>query len=210
MTRPCWFTLPLMLAALMITVAPCRAEAPSPPHVGDNAPNFTLTDLDGRRFTLADHIGARHTRPIVIEWFNPDCPFVKESHLTGSLKGLGASLSTDGVVWIAINSSAPGKQGHGRATNQAGKKRYAITYPILFDADGTVGQRYGATRTPEMIVISPSGEIIYRGAIDNTKGGDPGDVPKVINYVVDALKALRRGAKVAVPWVKPFGCSVKY
>lgn len=178
-----------------------------PARIGAPAPDFELPSLDGGKVKLSDHKG----KIVVLEWFNPDCPFVKKSHLEGSLRGLGARIVSDGVVWLAINSASSGKQGHGDEANREGKERYGIGYPILLDGEGKVGRAYGAERTPHMYVIDAQGVLVYRGAIDNSGGGDLDDAtPKLINYVSDALEAVREKRRPTQAETKAWGCSVKY
>lgn len=176
--------------------------------VGAPAPAFTLRDLDGHEVSLAQYRGKR----VVLEWFNEGCPFVDKSHTAGSLKTLAAEATAKGVVWLAINSSSEGKQGHGAEANRKGAERYHLAHPVLLDSDGVVGKRYGAKRTPQMFVIDEKGTLVYAGAIDNSpdaEGLSP-EGGKLVNYVTEALAALDAGKPVAVPETKPYGCSVKY
>ena len=119
-------------------VAEGRAE------VGKPAPDFALKDLDGKTWSLHELRG----KTVVLEWFNPECPFVRMSHTKGSLVGTAKRHTDLGVVWLAINSSAAGKQGNGLEKNLEGKKRYDLSHPILLDASGEVGRSFGATNTP--------------------------------------------------------------
>ena len=187
------------------------AAAPSaagPAQVGAPAPDFTLTDLDGKSVSLSEFRG----KTVVLEWFNPGCPFVRNSHTTGSLKGLAEKHATEGVVWLAINSGGAGKQGAGIEANREGVKQFGMQHPVLIDETGKVGQLYGAERTPHMYVINPAGVLVYKGAIDNSPDGE-GQSPeggKLVNYVDGAIGAIRSGAKVAPEETKAYGCSVKY
>jgi hypothetical protein len=184
------------------------AESAGPARVGEPAPDFTLSDLDGKAVSLSQFKG----KLVVLEWFNPGCPFVRASHTTGSLKGLAGRHAGDGVVWLAINSGGPGKQGHGADANRANSSQWGMEHPILVDETGKVGQLYGAERTPHMFVINPEGVLVYRGAIDNSPDGE-GQSPeggKLVNYVEGAISAVRTGAKVEPSETKPYGCSVKY
>jgi cytochrome oxidase Cu insertion factor (SCO1/SenC/PrrC family) len=176
--------------------------------VGATAPDFTLTDLDGHAVTLSKLKG----KTVVLEWFNPGCPFVRKSHTVGSLKDTPSRALGQGVVWIAVNSAAPGKQGSGADMNRKGATEFAMTYPILLDDNGNVGRAYGATNTPNMYVIDPQGTLVYRGAIDNSPDGE-GQSPtdgKLVNYVDDALAAVKAHQPVKVPETKAYGCGVKY
>jgi peroxiredoxin len=176
--------------------------------VGQPAPDFTLTELSGRRLSLHDFKGKR----VVLEWFNPRCPFINLAHTKGSLKGMAARVEAQGVVWLAVNSSGEGKQGFGAEENTAGKAKFGLDHPILLDPTGAVGHAYGATNTPHMFVIDEAGTLVYRGAIDNSPDGE-GESPtggKLVNYVDSALEALAAKRDVSVKETKAYGCSVKY
>ena len=87
-----------------------------------------------------------------------------------------------------------------------------MEHPVLLDESGTVGHVYGATNTPNMFVIDPQGTLVYRGAIDNSPDGE-GQSPtdgKLVNYVDEALAALKAHQPVKVPETKAYGCGVKY
>jgi peroxiredoxin len=136
--------------------------------VGEPAPAFTLPSVAGESISLADYAG----KTVVLEWFNPDCPFVKYAHGEGGpLASLGNEQSKAGVVWLAINSSAPGKQGAGVERNKQAQMEWKLEHPILIDEDGKVGRSYGAQTTPHMFVVDPSGKLIYAGALDNAPLG---------------------------------------
>jgi hypothetical protein len=113
---------------------------------------------------------------------------------------------------LAVNSNGSGKQGNGKEANKAGKKRFAMDYPILLDPTGEVGRLYGAERTPHMFVIDRAGTLVYEGAIDNTRGGDPDDAdpPPATNFVDAVLSSLLRKDIPIIQRTEPWGCSVKY
>src|SRR5690606_13798787 len=129
--------------------------------LGAEAPDFELTSLDGEKVKLSDYRG----KTVVLEWFNPQCPFVKQSHTEGTLKGMAKRYRDDGVVWLAINSNKAGSQGASVEAMKEGRESFGIDYPILLDPDGTVGKAYGAKHTPHMYVIHPDGRLVYRGAL---------------------------------------------
>ncbi len=197
---------------------PPAAAAPAPTgaatagaagiEVGKPAPDFTLTAYEGKAFHLADLRG----KTVVLEWFNPDCPFVKASHTKGSLNGLAKRWTDKGIVWLGIDSSAPGKQGHDPERVSLAKKAFGLDHPILADETGKVGHLYGATNTPHLFVIDAQGVLVYRGAIDNSPDGE-GESPaggKLVNYVDAALTSLAAGKPVETPATKAYGCGVKY
>ncbi|MDG2148293.1 MAG: redoxin domain-containing protein [Planctomycetota bacterium] len=167
--------------------------------------DFTLTDTDGKQHTLSDYVAAGDT--VVLEWFNPDCPFVKKYHEgDASMVEVYDDVKSGNLVWLAINSGAEGKQGAGLDRNKKAIADWGIPYPILLDMDGKVGRAYGAATTPHMFVISPKGELLYEGAIDDSKGRGESKT----NYVAKTLKEYRAGKPITVSKTKSFGCSVKY
>ncbi|TNF37788.1 MAG: redoxin domain-containing protein, partial [Deltaproteobacteria bacterium] len=188
-------------------VAPTEpAKAPEQATLGQLAPDFALTDTDGKAWKLSDHRG----KIVVIEWFNPGCPFVKYAYGDGPLKDLARRSTSDEVLWVNVNSGAPGKQGHGLEANQAAKTEWGIAHPILIDEDGAVGRRYDAKTTPGMVVVDKDGKLVYRGALDNAPLGRVEGDEAPVNYVSAALADLAAGRPVATPETTSYGCSVKY
>ena len=172
---------------------------------GTEAPDFTLQDTEGKTYHLADFVSGGKT--VVLEWFNPDCPFVRKHHEKNkTMAATYASHKGDQLVWLAINSGAPGKQGNGVARNRKAREDYGIAYPVLLDESGAVGRLYGAKTTPTMFVIV-GGKIAYDGAIDDNPS--PGTLGRT-NYVAAALDAVAAGSPVSVTETKSYGCSVKY
>ena len=196
-------TVPIFIG-LLLAASVCWAEAV----VGESAPDFTLTDMTGNARFLSEFKG----KFVVLEWVNPDCPFVRKHYDSGNMQQLQQTYTQRGVAWLSVNSSAPGKQGHLiPATAQAFvEQRQAHPTTLLLDPDGTVGRLYGAKTTPHMFVIDPNGIVLYAGAIDDIASPDPGDIPEAINYVATALNEAMRGESVTVPETRPYGCTVKY
>lgn len=176
--------------------------------VGKPAPDFSLKDLDGKTVTLSSFKGKK----VVLEWFNPGCPFVKASHTKGSLVSAAKKQQANGVVWLSINSGAEGKQGFGVDANKEGVKTFGMENPVLLDADGAVGHTYGATNTPHIMVVDEKGILVYRGAVDNSPDGEGQSAPdnKLVSYVDSALADISAGRPVATSETKAYGCSVKY
>jgi peroxiredoxin len=172
--------------------------------IGKPAPDFTLTDTAGREHHLAGYKG----KTVVLEWFNPDCPFVRKHHQKNkTMSTLSSRFASDDLVWLAVNSGAAGKQGSGVDRNKKAIEDYGIAYPVLLDESGTVGRMYGAKTTPHMYVIDAEGTLVYKGAIDdNSSPGTLGDT----NYVADCLTVIADGGHPEPMETKSYGCSVKY
>jgi len=176
--------------------------------VGQKAPDFTLTDTNGKTFTLAAALKQPGVKAVVLEWFNPDCPFVKKHHQANhTMQETLAKFSDKGVLWVAINSGAPGKEGAGLDRNKKAITEFGITYPVLMDENGAVGHMYDAKTTPHMFIIAADGTLVYAGAIDDDRSATK---PGATNYVAKALGEMMQGSTVSTPETKPYGCSVKY
>ncbi len=177
--------------------------------VGQPAPAFTLTDIKGNTHSLSDFRG----KTVVLEWVNQECPFVvKFYERSGKMPALQKAAAEEGVVWLLINSAAPGKQGDFDAEKvKEWKAKNNVAAAAYFrDQDGTVGRAYGARTTPHMFVINAEGILVYNGAIDSKRSTNAKDIESAENYVVAALAALREGREIATPVTQPYGCSVKY
>ncbi len=196
---------PLAACLVLLTAAPLAATAAE---VGQPAPDFTLSDLDGKPVRLADFKG----KIVVLEWFNPGCPYVVAAHTKGSLVDAAAKASKQGVIWLAINSGAPGKQGAGAELNRKARADWKIGHPVLLDEAGTVGKAYGATNTPHLFVIDAAGKLAYRGAVDNSPDGERASPQggTLVEYAAAAVDDLRAGRPVKVSSTKAYGCGVKY
>jgi peroxiredoxin len=179
------------------------AATPVQLKIGDTAPDFELTDTAGKVHKLSQYAD----KTVVLEWFNPDCPFVRKHHQkTTSMHDTQAFAAKQGVVWLAVNSGAPGKQGAGLDRNKKAIEEFKIAYPLLLDESGAVGKSYGAKTTPHMFVIS-KGKIVYAGAIDDRPDAEA--LGKV-NYVREVLTQVSAQKAVNPAETKPYGCSVKY
>ncbi|HLF17665.1 MAG TPA: thioredoxin family protein [Candidatus Omnitrophota bacterium] len=172
------------------------------------APDFTLTDTNGKAHKLSDYKG----KIVVLEWVNFECPFVKKHYQSGNMQSLQKDMTAKDVVWLSINSSAEGKQGYYQAAevNEIMMNSNASPTAYLLDTNGEVGHLYGAQTTPHMFIIDPQGTLIYQGAIDNKPTFDLNDIPSAKNFVLLALNAAMTGEKVEDTTTAPYGCSVKY
>jgi len=190
-------------AAMVLTMAFALPAVQAMDEPDNAAPDFTLKDHTGNEVSLADF---GDDTVVVIEWINFKCPYVQRHHSDDfeTMMTLAAEYKDRGVVWLAIDSSH-------FATQESAAKDVAdnqLSYPILVDADGSVGQAYGAKTTPDMRIIK-GGQVLYAGAIDNDKSGKlPAE--QRVSYVRQALDQVLAGTPVTTPQTKPYGCGVKY
>ena len=191
-------------ALSVVIAAPVSAAAV----VGKPAPNFTLADVNGKAVTLSQFRG----KTVVLEWNNPECPFVKKHYGSGNMQKAQAAAAGDGVVWLSINSGAPGKQGHMSGGEAKAFVASAGARPTayLLDHRGVVGKAYDAKTTPHMYIVNNAGTLVYAGGIDDKPTPRPADIEGARNHVLAALSELKAGKAVSVATSRPYGCAVKY
>jgi peroxiredoxin len=198
---------PLALAAAAVVFAVASLPAFAQ-RAGTTAPDFTLTDASGKTVKLADFRG----KYVVLEWTNPDCPFVQSHYEARSMQGLQKTWGEKGVVWLSINStreSHPEFKSGAQMIAWMGEKG-AAQKAVLLDPTSATGRAYVARTTPQMFVIDPAGKVIYDGAIDEHRSARASMHSASDNFVQAALTDATAGRPVKVASTTPYGCSVKY
>lgn len=195
--------IPFAAAAVAALALPAAAEQTN----GQKATDFKLTDASGKTVQLSDFKG----KTVVLEWNNPGCPFVQR-HYEGNMQKTQAAARAGGVVWLTINSGAPGKQGYMQGAEAqkwvADKKAGPAHY--LLDPKGVVGKGYAAKTTPHMYIIDGAGTLRFQGGIDDKPAARVEEMGSARNHVLAALNEIKAGKPVSVAQTTPYGCSVKY
>ena len=175
---------------------------------GEPAPDFAGVDTQGKTQRLSDYKG----KIVVLEWTNHDCPYVRKHYNSGNMQDQQREAAAQGVVWLSVISSAPGKQGLVSAAeaDELSQSRKAQPHAVILDPEGNIGRAYGAKTTPHMYVIDATGRLVYMGGIDDIATADADDIPGATQYVRQALQELNAGDSVSTPVTRPYGCSVKY
>jgi hypothetical protein len=179
---------------------------------------YTVGSIVPATLQVVDQTGTTHTfkdfrgRPVVLEWTNYQCPFVRKFYDAGAMQEQQAEAVHSGAVWLSVISSAKDKQGHLATTEAAAaiaKQGFKGTAVIL-DESGALGRAFGATTTPNIAVMDGTGTVVYTGAIDSIPSFNKDDIARATNYVRAALAELQAGKPVSMPQTKSYGCSIKY
>ena len=183
---------------------PQSAYAISSPAIGTPAPDFTAQGADGARHRLSEYRGST----VVLEWTSPVCEFTAQQYNSGNMQALQNLAAQHKVVWLSIDTAAPGKPGYltADAATQLTKQRGAKITSFLFDPAGVIGRMYGATSTPSVYIINASGALVYQGAV-SAPGGDPRTAR---NYVKEALEQVFAGKPISTATTRQYGCPVEY
>lgn len=191
--------------ALACAFASAAAFASTP---GQSAPDFTVADAAGKPVKLSEFRG----KYVVLEWTNPECPFVQKHYDSKNMQGLQKEFGGQDVVWLSVNST---NRSHGEFKSGAQMTTWmqgqgAAQKAVLIDDTSSVGKAYAARTTPHMFVIDPAGKIVYAGGIDDKRSANVNDVKTAKNFVRAALTESMAGKPVSVASATPYGCSVKY
>lgn len=196
------------LQVLLLSFAAVALPAAAVPAVGQSAPEFSLTDVSGKAVKLSDFKG----RYVVLEWVNPDCPYVARHYDSANMPTLQKEAGGKNVAWLSINSTRAGHSEFKTPEQMSAwtKKKGATPAATLIDSDSRVGKAYGAATTPHMYVIDPKGQLIYAGGIDDKRSASLEETKNAKNYVRAALGEAMAGKSVTVASAPAYGCSVKY
>ncbi|MES2952173.1 MAG: redoxin domain-containing protein [Pseudomonadota bacterium] len=191
------------LAASFISMGSALAQT----QVGQPAPQFSVTDTSGKAVSLSEFKG----KYVVLEWTNPDCPFVQKHYNSGNMQAAQKHAGAKGVVWLSVNTTGGAERDPKLSAELASwvKAQKATPTALLMDG-GKLGQAFGAKTTPHMYLIDPAGKLVYAGAIDSKATANPGDIASATNYVIQAIDETAAGKAVSKPVTAAYGCSVKY
>lgn len=194
----------LAAAVLIFAALPVQAAV----EIGQPAPEIEAVDTNGNAFKLSDHKG----KIVVLEWSNHHCPFVVKHYGSGNMQATQKTAMENGVEWITIVSSAPGRQGHidAEEANAIVSEAGATITAKILDESGEIGKSYDARTTPHMFIINEEGNVAYAGAIDSKSSPNPATIEDATNYVTAAIENLKAGQPVEISQTSPYGCSVKY
>jgi peroxiredoxin len=175
--------------------------------IGRPAPDFTAADFDGNKHHLGDYKG----KIVVLEAYDPDCPYGRNHYQTGAMQELQREATAKGVVWLLVYSVAPKHADHHSA--EAAKKEWAnqkiAATAWLDDSSGAIAFSNGISVSPEIRIIDQKGVMAYAGAVDDYSKTE-GDSRTAHNFVREALNNLLAGKEVREDKTQiQHGCPIK-
>jgi peroxiredoxin len=171
--------------------------------IGEQAPDFDLPGVDGRRYSLASFADA----PILVVafWCN-HCPYVIGSE--DRMRQFVADYAPRGIAVVAINSNET--EGHpgdsfDKMIERARERRY--NFPYLRDESQDIAKAYGALRTPHFFVFDRERKLRYTGRMDDNPRTPGAEKTHELRDAVDAVLADKNPP---VELTNPIGCNVKW
>ncbi|MGO8925885.1 MAG: redoxin family protein [Limisphaerales bacterium] len=209
MNRACLILLANLVALFCLRAADFQPETLP---LGSLAPDFRLTGVDGRTYTLKNFADAKI---LVVVFTCNHCPTAQ--YYEERLKELMTDYKDKGVALAAIMPNDPksvrlDELGWTDLSDSFEEMKIRASdrhfnFPYLYDGDTeSVARTYGPVATPHAFVFDAGRKLRYVGAIDDSESVQ--HVTK--HYVRDALTALLAGQEPPVTKTKVVGCSVKW
>lgn len=176
--------------------------ASSPVANSGTTTELKLIDLDGRQlWPVADEA----TKAVALIFILPDCPICNA--YMPELKRLNDEFAPRGIQLVLVHVDT-----HVTAAEAGNHKReYQIPMSVAIDPNRTWIQKSGATIAPEAAVFSRSGELLYRGRIDNQYAGLGQRRANVTSHNLrDACAAILAGQPVKEPRTEAIGCFIPH
>jgi peroxiredoxin len=163
-------------------------------------PPFSLVDTAGHLHTPADFNGKK---AIVLVFVSTDCPL--SNNYVPELNRLSKTYADRGVAFYAVQGDATVSDAEVRKH----AAEFGYTFPYLFDPAESLAAFTGAVSTPETAVLSPRGELLYLGRIDNRLEDYGKQRVQITEFDLrDALEDVLAGKPVARPRTKALGCAI--
>jgi peroxiredoxin len=191
----------LFSASLPLLSGHLASRADSAPPAPRKVDGFTLKDpRDQSVVSFADF---KDRKAVVVVFLGTECPI--NNAFLPVLAELHKEHGPRGVAFVGVNSN------HQDTPERvaAHARQYAIPFPVLKDIGNKVADAFGASRTPEAFVLSPSGRVLYQGRIDDQFGVGyqrPGKPTR--RDLARALDEVLAGKPVSVPRTAAAGCLI--
>lgn len=163
---------------------------------GKKVAPIALLDTAGKAVKVADWDKSKAT---VLMFVATKCP-VSNAYNT-RMAELGKTYGSKGVRFVGINSN---KAEPGQEVAQHTKQN-GFNFAVYKDPSNKVADLFEAKVTPEVYVVGPKGDLLYRGRIDNSQN----EAQVVDPSLKVALDSILAGKPVAERETRAFGCSIK-
>jgi len=162
------------------------------------------------QFALRDTEGVAHTanewtegRAVVLYFVTTDCPL--SNGYAPEMNRIERAYAPRGVLFYAVqgDTTIPDEEVRRHARD------YGYRFPALLDPHQILAHHTGATVTPEAVVLSSEGAVLYLGRIDN-RVEDFGKVRiEATEFDLrDALDAILAGRPAPHPRTRALGCAI--
>jgi thiol-disulfide isomerase/thioredoxin len=162
---------------------------------------FLLNGYSGDPNPALEPGGGPENHYTVLVFMDPECPICQS--YTRTLRLLYQQYASDSVIFLGIYDSPVIRKSEIRRFH----KTYDVPFAGEIDRNYALARRWGATVTPEVVVMNARGEMLYRGAIDNWYYALGKNRPEPTeHYLQDALAAILGGYPLVNKQTEAVGC----
>jgi peroxiredoxin len=198
-SAPARTLLPAVLFGLLASGLPAADPVPGKTLLGKKIDAFTLPDTAGKPWSLD---ACKDKKAVAIVFLGTECP-VNNAYLP-RLVELHKAYAERGVQFVAVNANQ--QDTAARIAEHA--KKHGIPFPVLKDEANAVADQFGATRTPEVVLLDGQGRICYRGRIDDQYGIGYKRPKPTRRDLVEAIEEVLAGKIVSQPTTPVAGCLI--
>jgi len=137
------------------------------------APDFTLEDMDAKKFSLKDYRG----KVVLLNFWATWCPPCRRE--MPSMERLHQKFKGRDFVVLALNQMEDGDQ----VFTFTGDLGVELSFPIVFDKDSSVSRAYGVMGLPTTYLIDKKGNVRFRAI-----GGREFDHPEVEKQILRLMQ----------------------
>lgn len=152
-----WIQAIILTAVLLIggyTIGSSLFAEDEIPREGSAAPDFTLTGLDGKTYTLSELKG----KPVMVNFWGTWCePCVREMP---AMQRQYDKWKDKGLVVLALNLD------ESKVTVQSFVRQYGLTFPVLFDKELRMRDRYAVRSYPTTFFVDSEGKIVKIASVE--------------------------------------------
>ncbi|MEQ1826496.1 MAG: thioredoxin family protein [Pirellula sp.] len=172
--------------------------------LGTQAPDFALTNIDGKTVSLSDF---RNKKALVVVFMCNHCPYVK--HVAPELVRVSNHYMSQEVGFVGISSNDSAEypdDGPEQMRKEAAAQGYR--FPYLFDSDQSVARAYQAACTPDIFLFDANLRLVYRGQLDDSRPKN--DRLLTGSDLRRAIDAVLSGQSVSQDQRPSIGCNIKW
>jgi len=172
--------------------------------LGTKAPDFTLSDTNGRSISPSDF---KKAPALLVIFMCNHCPYVK--HIRAGLSQLARDFMPCGVSIVGINSNdVRNYPADSPAKMVEEVKAAGYIFPYVFDETQAVAKAYRAACTPDIYLFDGDQRLVYRGQFDDSRPGN--NLPVTGKDLRTALDAVLTGRPVGPEQKASIGCNIKW
>ena len=170
---------------------------------GWNTPDFTLSDPNGKTFTLRDQLGENG---LLIMFICNHCPYVKS--IINQIVADTKELADLGVNSVGIMSNDPEEYEEDSYQNmQKISSSLNFPFPYLIDETQEVAKAYGAVCTPDFFGYNKKLGLQYRGRLNESRKESVDGAKRELFEAMRDIASTGNGPKHQTPSI---GCSIKW